>query len=102
MELAVDYHAPAISFHAPYSLSLDLLRAFAKTLSPQQYTIKDKNYKKGRLTSMKSPSTPTATQALAMQGISSRRPPLATPPPSSCPHSAVRKMNSCVDKPFLL
>jgi hypothetical protein len=51
---------------------------------------------------MKSPSTPTATQALAMQGISSRRPPLATPPPSSCPHSAVRKMNSCVDKPFLL
>jgi len=56
----------------------------------------------GRLTSMKSPSTPTATQALAMQGISSRRPPLATPPPSSCPHSAVRKMNSCVDKPFLL
>lgn len=41
----MDYHAPAISFHAPYALSLDLLRAFAKTLSPQQYSIKDKNYK---------------------------------------------------------
>lgn len=34
-------------------------------------------------TSMKIPSTPTATDVLAMQGISSRRPPLATPPPSN-------------------
>jgi len=32
---------------------------------------------------MKIPSTPTATAVLAMHGISSRRPPLATPPPSS-------------------
>lgn len=35
-------------------------------------------------TSMKIPSTPTATAVLAMQGINSRRPPLATPPPSNC------------------
>lgn len=34
-------------------------------------------------TSMKIPSTPTATEVLAMHGISSRKPPLATPPPSS-------------------
>jgi len=34
-------------------------------------------------TSMKIPSTPTATEVLAMHGISSRSPPLATPPPSS-------------------
>lgn len=32
---------------------------------------------------MKIPSTPTATDVLAIHGISSRRPPLATPPPSS-------------------
>jgi hypothetical protein len=31
-------------------------------------------------TSMKIPSTPTATDVLAMQGISSLKPPLATPP----------------------
>lgn len=36
-------------------------------------------------TSIKIPSTPTATAVRAMQGISSRKPPLATPPPSSCP-----------------
>lgn len=35
-------------------------------------------------TSIKIPSTPTATAVLAMQGINSRRPPLATPPPSNC------------------
>jgi len=34
-------------------------------------------------TSMKIPSTPTATAVLAMHGINSRRPPLATPPPSN-------------------
>lgn len=34
-------------------------------------------------TSIKTPSTPTAIAVLAMQGINSRRPPLATPPPSN-------------------
>lgn len=34
-------------------------------------------------TSMKIPSTPTAMAVLAMHGINSRRPPLATPPPSN-------------------
>lgn len=34
-------------------------------------------------TSMKIPSTPTATAVLAIHGINSRRPPLATPPSSN-------------------
>lgn len=44
---------------------------------------------------MKIPSTPTATHVLAMQGISSRRPPLATPPPSNWGTKIVRLFHGC-------
>lgn len=43
---------------------------------------------------MKIPSTPTATAVLPMHGINSRRPPLATPPPSNC----MKKQNWNNDK----
>lgn len=44
-------------------------------------------------TSMKIPSTPTATAVLAMHGINSRRPPLATPPPSNYMKIAILTIN---------
>jgi hypothetical protein len=45
--------------------------------------VKKNNIASFMFTSMKIPSTPTATDVLAMQGISSLKPLLATPPPSS-------------------
>jgi hypothetical protein len=59
-------------------------------------------------TSMKIPSTPTATEVLAMHGISSRKPPLATPPPSSLQNRImsaeqikILKRQSCVSESSL-
>lgn len=49
-------------------------------------------------TSMKTPSTPTATAVLAMHGISSRRPPLATPPSSN--YIRMKLLNNFVERDF--
>jgi hypothetical protein len=65
----------------------DLSDADFRMSEARVYHIGELSWKRAlrvRCTSMKSPSTPTAAQVLAIAGIISRSPPLATPPPSSC------------------
>lgn len=81
-----DHHAPDSPENEPsFIIKLEL--------SFKEKTKNAINLEKKFYTSMKIPSTPTATAVLAMHGINSRRPPLATPPPSNY----INKVCLCLD-----